>query len=163
MNSISEQNDPLHKFFIDRHFDLKTVILIDSVNCYCRDEGIADPNEKVIDLNKGTVQITANCRGLDGHLNSFELEVFVWSGLAEEEQWLRLLQPGAIYCATCENYSILKEESGNTLTLFHPELTPVSPEEHPRLLEIFKRCEDNTLTSLKRGCSDEDSKFSGFV
>jgi hypothetical protein len=143
----SEQADPLHKFFNDRHFELKTVILIDAANSYCRDEGGADPNDKVIDLNKGTVQITANCRGLDGNLNSFEIDIFVWTGLAEEEQWLRLLQPGAIYCATCENYSVLKEESGNTLTLYHPELTPVSTEEHPRLLEIFNRHDVNIFTS----------------
>lgn len=139
MNQISEQDDPLHKFLKARHFDLKTVIIIDTVNSYCRDEGVAHPNDKIIDLNKGTVQITANCRGLDGHLCSFEIDVFVWSGLAEEEQWLRFLQPRAIYCATCENYSILKEDWGNTLTLFHPELTPVSEKEYPRLLELFER------------------------
>lgn len=149
MDSVSEQDDPLYKFFKDRQFNLKTVIIIDSVQSFCRDEGDVDPNDEVIDLNKGTVQIRANCRGLDGHLNSFELDVFVWSGLAEEEQWLHLLRPGAIYCADCENYAILKEDTGNTLTLYHPELTPVSEEEHPSLLEIFERQEDSTVNRVK--------------
>lgn len=145
MDAISGQDDPLYKFFNDRPFELKTVILIDTVNSDCRDEGIADPQDEVIDLNKGTVQITANCRGLDGHLNSFEIDIFVWAGLAEEEQCLRLMQPGVIYCASCENYAIFKEEA---VTLYHPELTPVSMEDHPRLLELFERHEDNSFTSL---------------
>lgn len=139
MDSISEQDHPLYNFFSNRHFVLKTVILIDTVNSYCRDEGVVDPNYKVIDLNKGTVQITANCRGLDGHLSSFEVDIFVWAGLAEEEQWLRLLRPGAIYCAKCEDYAILKEDSGNSITLYHPELIPVTENEFLSLQELFNR------------------------
>jgi len=137
MDSTPEQVDPLEIFFAEERIQLKTIVIIDSIRSYWRKEGVADPNDKIIDLDIGKFEIQANCRGLDCFLRPFEINIYACADLVEEEKWLSFMQSGAIYCATCNNYGIIKHEWGITLTLYEPELTSVTEREHASLLELF--------------------------